>query len=83
MTEARNDPSRPRHPVTAIIVVGLQLLACVCLIKGVNDKFTQRPNLTIIVFYKYFWVYISHQKRDQPVLESSDKIETFPSKNTL
>ena len=26
-------------------------------------------------------MYISHQKRDQPILESSHNIETFPSKN--
>ena len=28
-------------------------------------------------------MYINHPKRDHPILESSHKIETFPSKNVL
>ena len=46
-----------------------------------NRKFTPRSNLTIIVLFSYFWVYISHQKRDHPILESSHTIEAFPSKD--
>ena len=44
-------------------------------------KFTPRPNLTLLGLFRYFWVYISHQKRDHPILKSTHTIEAFPSKN--
>ena len=83
MTEAKHDPSRPRRPVSAFVANGMNLAACVCFIKGVNGKFTPLPNLTIIGLFSYFWVHICHQKCDHPILESSHKIETFTSMNTL
>ena len=38
-------------------------------IKGVNGKFTQRLKMIIKGLFKLFWVYIRHQKRDQPILK--------------
>ena len=37
--------------------------------------------MTLIGLFNYFWVYLSHQKRDHPILESSHTIETLPFKN--
>ena len=46
-----------------------------------NGKFTPRRNLIIIGLFNEFFVYLSYQKRDHPILESSHTIETFPYKN--
>ena len=80
-TDARHDTSWHRRPVIAIVAGSLQLAACILFIKGVNGKFTPRPKITLIGLFRYFWVYIRHQKHNYPILESSHKNESFPSKN--
>ena len=62
-------------------MVACELKPAYYFIKGVNGKFTPHPNLTLIGLFNYFWVYLSHQKRDHPILESSHTIETLPFKN--
>ena len=68
-------------PCCLLLGAGFVSLHVHFFIKGVNVKFTPRPNLTLLGLFRYFWVYISHQKRDHPILESSHTIEAFPSKN--
>ena len=81
VTEAKLGPSCPQRPVIAIVAGGLHLVAYVCFIEAVNGNFIPHSNLTLIVLFFYVLVYISHKKRDHPILESFHKIETFPSKN--
>ena len=53
------------------------------LIKGVNGKLNPRPNLTIISLFRYFLVYINHQKRYHHILESSTQLKPFPRQISL
>ena len=74
---------RRHHDTSSLFpsLVHYKLKVAPILIEGMNCKFTPCPNLTLICLFRIFWVYINHQKRDHPILESSHMIEAFPLKN--
>ena len=56
-----------QRPVVGSVDAGLQLLPCMLPSYGVNGKFTQHANINLLGLFNYFWVYLSYQKRDQPI----------------
>ena len=61
-------------------MVACELKPAHCFNKGLNEKFTPRDKMTIIGLFRYFWVYITHQKPYHPILNLPHTIEAFPSK---
>ena len=55
------------------------MVACNSFIKEVNSILTPRPKLNLIDLFSYFFVYISDQKRDQPIHNQIHTIN-FPLK---